>query len=1080
MQALTIYKSSAGSGKTFTLVKEYLKLVLVEPKLYRNVLAITFTNKAAAEMKSRILESLSGLAEGKEQAMADSLIAETNGVLTDALIKNRSAETLSLILHDYSGFAVSTIDSFFYKIIRAIAREMQLPLSVEIELDIDRVLSMVTDKLYESMDNNPILADWMETMVSNRMSEGKGWKIDTQIVAVARELLNERLATRDQNYDAKAIKTFSEELWKIRKDYEEKVKVLGERGMKILDMYNLDFTDFPFGLNGFGTIFPKAIKNPGTFDIGTRMQVAAQDDSRWYKANDPRQTEIEACRPELLPIVKELVYLRQEGAVYYNTACLVLHNIYLFGIAEDLLKNLKNYREEQGVLLISDISILLHNLIKTSDTPFVYEKAGSIYKHFLLDEFQDTSNVQWKDLHPLVSHSMSSGNFNLIVGDAKQAIYRWRNGEVELLLNGVKDSLPQYSSMIDYKALKTNFRSKKEIVEFNNLFFEKALEQVIAQLERDEITDLDLLKEAYRGEDAKQIVSDQHKEGGYVKISFLENTKPEKKKKKGQETVEALQDEEDEPKKKWKELACEGVFSTIETLKKEGFSYGDMAILVRSNKEGATITNYLIDNNITNVISPDSLMLESSPEVRFLISVLSFMHNPDDSISKANIHFHYYTIIAPQPETDLHALFSHFNKKSDSKQSAPLPGPIMKQLVMMRKLPLYELTEQLLQIFNLHQKPNAFIQRFQDIIYDFIQKANSGIQGFLQWWDEYRESEKCSLLLPENQDSITVMTIHKSKGLQFPIVFMPFMEWKMKPEANKPKTLWVSTNEEPFKPYCPLPVPLNEAMAKTYFSAEYKQEITQYYLDNLNLLYVALTRPEQRFYGFCPTMDSEKINSIGALLPAVLKAGWAWQEFDTFELGATAPPVQKKKNKTTPISLSRILSGPWNERISIATKGKGKMDAFTLDESDRSVLDLGLLIHGLLQEIDTVDDIDSALQRLEFEGMVEPAEKDTLRALLDYLTQHRDTSFLFEKGWDVKNENDILLPDGTVLRPDRVMFRQGQAIVVDYKTGLPHESHAKQVQEYAHVLSQMGVLDIQKYILYLRTNPADTFIQQLP
>ena len=1079
MSGLTIYKSSAGSGKTFTLVKEYLKLVLVDPKLYRNVLAITFTNKAAAEMKSRIIESLAGLAEGNEKDMADKLVEESHGALNPTLIKIRSAETLTLILHDYSGFAVSTIDSFFYKIIRAIAREMQLPLAVEIELDIDRVLSMVTDQLYESMDKNPLLADWMETMVSNRMRDGKGWKIDKQISAVARELLNERLASRGQNYDAKAIKAFSEELWKIRREYEEKVRSLGQKGLEILDMYNLDFLDFPYADKGFGTIFPKAFLNPGTFEIGARMLAAAEDNSIWYKSKDPHRAEIEACRPELFPILKELVYLRQEGAIHYNTASLVLQNIYLFGIAEDLLKNLKNYREEQGVLLISDISILLHNLIKTSDTPFVYEKAGSIYKHFLLDEFQDTSGVQWKDLHPLVSHSMSSGNFNLIVGDAKQAIYRWRNGEVELLLNGVKDSMPQYQSMIGYEALKTNYRSKKEIVEFNNLFFEKALEKIVAQLNSEEITDSTLIKEAYKSEDAKQLVSEKHKDGGFVKITFLENQKAGKKNKKDPDAKES-EAEEEEPKPKWKELACEGVLQTITQLKSEGFSYGDIAILVRSNREGAAITNYLIDNNITSVISPDSLLLESSPEVRFLISVLSFMHNPDDSIAKANIHYHYHTVIDPKPGTDLHALFSHFSAKGEGKQATPLPDSIMKQLLLMRKIPLYELTEQLLQIFDLHQKPNAFIQRFQDIVYDYIQKANSGIQGFIQWWEEYRETEKCSLLLTENQDSITVMTIHKSKGLQFPVVFMPFMDWKMRPEANKPKTMWVSTAEQPFAPYCPLPVPLIPGMANSYFSEDYKHEITQYYLDNLNLLYVALTRPEQRFYGYCPKMESETIGSTGALLPAVLKSGWQWNEFDDFVLGAPESPAQKKKSKSPPTSLKRILSEKWNERISIATKGKNRMDAFTLDDGERSVLDLGLLIHGLLQEISTADDIESALQNLEFEGMVEPAEKDTLRALLGHLTQHKDTAFLFEKGWDVRNESDILLPDGGLLRPDRVMFRQGQAIVVDYKTGLPHESHADQVKQYADVLTQMGVKDIKKYILYLRTNPADTFIQQLP
>ncbi|MFM7218275.1 MAG: UvrD-helicase domain-containing protein, partial [Bacteroidota bacterium] len=517
---LHIYRSSAGSGKTFTLVKEYLRIVLARPEEYRHVLAITFTNKAAEEMKNRVIEALVDLESGNGSSLRNLLEKE---LPEGTPITENASKVLRSILHDYPSFAISTIDSFFQRLLRSLAREIHLPLRVEVKLEVDDAVMDVTDRLLKQSDKDPELSAWLQHLMFRKLEEDKGWDIQSDIASIAKELLKERGVSADV-MDREALKTLSSKLTEEHDAFEKALRNEARAALEKMQRFGLEASDFASGKNGVAGYLKKAAeaRSPKEFSFGSNAAKAARSPEGWLTKEKAKDTSLlDLVRREFHPHLEKMAERMHTGWTGYVSNHHLLKTLFLLGIVNDLTRLFAEYRKENNQILISDTAKLLQEVITGDDTPFIYEKTGNRYKYLLIDEFQDTSESQWMNLLPLVVNSLGSGFMSLVVGDAKQSIYRWRGGDLRLLLEGIEKHLQPFKELISSTPLSTNYRSKKAIVDFNNAIFKRVCD-VIATIEG--LNDLSTLRLAY-GKDVEQLVAEKKGKGGYVEVRFIEQEK---------------------------------------------------------------------------------------------------------------------------------------------------------------------------------------------------------------------------------------------------------------------------------------------------------------------------------------------------------------------------------------------------------------------------------------------------------------------------------------------------------------------------------------------------------------------------
>ncbi len=1075
MNGLKIYKSSAGSGKTFTLVKEYLKIVIENPGDYRHILAITFTNKATEEMKTRIVDSLVTLSEGKNERLERILHDE----LPDADIRSQSKKALELILHDYSGFSVCTIDSFFQKVMRALAREIHLPLRFELEMRRDEVIEAITEKLLNDVGKDKDLTDWLSDLVLQKLDDEKSWSIEGDIRFIANQLFKEE-SIAGEELSREKIKTVLNKLRALKKSFENKMKTFGEEAVAIITGNNLGIEDFTQKERGVAGYLFRIRKNNGAdkYIPNSHVLKAADSAESWVSKSSSRRKEIiGVVESQLLKHLQQLIQFYNAESSKYFGAIEVLKKIYVLGLVNDLHKKLGEYREEKNAVMISDTPRILQSFISSDDAPFIFEKTGNRYKHFLVDEFQDTSDLQWQNLLPLITNSLGSGYFCMVVGDAKQSIYRWRGGNMNLLAREVRKELNAFEPIITEENLATNYRSKRNIIEFNNAFFSSVPPIINSHLEIKEDTLLHLVY----SEELKQKVSETNTSGGYVQVQFF-------------------QDDEDGGEReimKWKRKSLENMLAVIRDLEKKKYSAGDIAILVRNNIEGNEVADFLFENGITKILSPDSLLLARSPVILFLIHAFRFLADPSNNVARSEILYYYAVHLHGQQPEELHPVFSdHRSQKTISRKMQPantlfdvkelddtffnntLPVEFTRHLLYLGKLPVYELSEQLIKIFGLNKQPDAYIQRFLDLVLEYVAKNNSSLNGFLDWWDESETVRSCSVIIPENEDAIRIMTIHKSKGLQFPVVIMPFAEWKLMPDNRD--LLWVSSEQEPFSELGTVPVTPSSRLLQTPFVESYKEEVTNSVVDNINLLYVGFTRAEDQLYIFAPVDNENDLNTTGKLISRVIRQNSTWntdkEDGGIFKIGELQERQKKSNGKINPgVTLNNYPVQRWQDRISITTHSNVLVEM--LDAPASSKINYGILVHKILSEINSRDEIEKITGKYHFEGLISEEEKKTLEKKITELLSIPEVSNFFSPQWNVRAEREIVLPGGEILRPDRVLLQGDKAVVIDFKTGKESPSHVKQVTRYAEILGEMKYTDIEKYIVYvneLRIKKIDT------
>jgi len=1057
--ALVIYKSSAGSGKTYTLVLEYLKLVLKKPGLYRSILAITFTNKATEEMKTRIINSLVEISENKNADLQNAIANETG--LSVAELPMQASKVLDNILHDYSGFGVSTIDSFFSTIVRSLARELNLPLRFDIELNIDSVITEISAMMLDEIRTNSWLRKWLEEFIFDKLDQGKSWKIDDDIRSLALELFKESYRHRFNKGHSKPDSDFISELRKIVTGFESGMAEFGNNFQKIIAQQNLEVPDFAFGKTGVANYFIKITRKLKTAEYipGDRALNAFADATLWAAKASKRKEEIIAlAESTLIPIANEIERFRTEEMPRYSGAKFLLNTIHIAGIFSLLDEKLKIFRDENDLVLISDTNQLLQEAIKNEDAPFIYEKTGNRYSHFMLDEFQDTSDYQWQNLMPLIQNALGAGNYAMIVGDAKQSIYRWRGGNMQLLLSGVQNNLSGFKSITQIKNLADNYRSREQVVNFNNDFFEIAPRLLLPGNENE------ALRVAFQPGDLRQQWKKGETNEGYINIRIIDSKN---------DLQNPGDNESDSAPSGWIERACNENLVILKNLLELGFEFSDIAFLTRSNKDAKIITEFLIKNGIHRIISPESMLLNRSPKIQFLINLLQFIDDQDNDIMLAEVVYYWNIIKKQETKYSLHQLFSE-NRKT---KLSLLPEAFSKKILEFRKIPLFEAVEELSILFELGSPPEAYLQRFFDVVLEYASKNPANITDFLLWWDENQEKDTCSVIIPSGENAIRVMSIHKSKGLQFPVVIIPFADWDLKPKSQS--IHWVSSSVPPFNKSIAHPIKFSSELELSVFKEDFDKETQLNYVDNLNLLYVAFTRAEEHLYVITKkpsensrNADSEIPNTAGELiLKTLLTSGKYAASLDTasgfFETGICTTPLRKKKEANVQgKNLSKWYSTPWKSRIKMGINKK----KISISDPETPETQYGILFHSLLSEINSVVNPETFVKTHDASRSVETSIQLRLIKEIQMFVEAANTYGWFNNDAEIVNEAELLLTDGSLLRPDRLILQGNKAIVVDYKTGAEEKHHAEQVQQYAKVLNQMGFSETSMFLVYPAIN----------
>ena len=1051
---LLVYKASAGSGKTFTLAIEYIKHLIADPRAYRHILAVTFTNKATAEMKERIVQTLYGLWKKDPSATAylhclQAELPAMNLSLTEEDIRIRAGRALAYMLHDYSRFRVETIDSFFQSVMRNLARELELSPNLNIELDSDKVLSDAVNSLIDGLTLTspvlPLLLDY----IYERIADDKRWNVSDEVKSFARNIFNEGYVERGEALRAKMRHPEVIRLYKslLKEMAEKALKQMADKGKRfeqILEAHHLSADDLRGGKNSIGSYFRKLKAGKLT---DKDMPLATINNSLkganlWTTRHAERREEIMTlAERELLPLLREAESQRPQAAYTVNSCALSLRHLDKLQLLNHIDEEVRRLNHEANRFLLTDTNALLHRLISEGDSSFIYEKLGSTICHVMIDEFQDTSRMQWDNFRLLLTEGLSQGYDSLIVGDVKQSIYRWRNGDWTIL-NNLKPGDSSLSQYIKVKTLTTNRRSETRIINFNNLFFTTAVKFFNA-LHIKELQEPCLpLQEAYH--DVAQ-ESPKAEAKGYVCVQLLEADEAEDYK---QQTLAALGNE-------------------VRRLLAEGIQLNDMAILVRKNKNIPPIADYFDKELGLPIVSDEAFRLDASTVVCTLVDAIRHLAAPQDSIAKA-------------------LLLSDLGLWVD----APLPTGFTNRRDELVLMPLYELLEELYSLLALDQiqGQDAYLFAFFDAVANYLQDHSSDLADFVRYWDE----TLCSKTIPGGEiEGIRIFSIHKSKGLEFHTVLIPYCDWKLENETNN-QLVWCVPSDQPYNELDLIPVTYSSAMATSTYKAAYLQERLQLWVDNLNLLYVAFTRAGKNLICWGRNEQKSTVSELLAdVLPQISEQGTGSWDKTThrFEYGTPQPstPSDRPSDKTA----NRLLQKP--EKLAVqmvsahptvtfrqSNRSADFIAGLAEEETSHRMIDRGRLLHTLFASIKVLDDIDPAIDRLIAEGVIAEKEtEDDIRHLAHKAFSLPEVQDWYSGKWRLFNECEIIWQENGKLktrRPDRVMMHNGETLVVDFKFGKPNKKYNRQVQSYIDLLVRMGAnpASIKGYLWYVDEDLIET------
>lgn len=1052
MSLFKIYGSSAGSGKTFTLTKEYLKLVLNEedPRYFQRILAITFTNDAANEMKVRILKALKEISESE---VSDSLIfkivsKELISVSTETL-KSRAGAIYKEILQEYNDFAVKTIDSFVNQIVSSFTFDLDLPFNYEINLDQSQILSEAVDNLLEKIGKNQDLSQLLLDFALNKIEEDKSWNtlIDEIKQFGANIFENEGSYLIEKNLDLTLadIRTIKGQIIAFQKTILTRIKESAQSGMELIFRNGLTEEDFSYKKSGVFGFYEKLASSPDDLFFSDTpypksRHIDAFENGKWYGKAAPNAGIIDGIKGELVDVANKILELKTDKYYILYEVNKNLLKIPLLAMIKEEMDIIKSDRNE---VFLSEFNKKILDIVVKEPVPFIYERIGEKYDHLLIDEFQDTSNMQFFNLLPLIDNAISKNKANLIVGDPKQAIYKWRGGNIQLMIDLIQKNISGLMANIEsgenqafqlenvtlsgsVESLNVNYRSKTEIINFNNSFFETVV--------KNNTPEFPLVQSVFS--DYFQNIPPIAMEGGYVSLEFIE---------------------------KQSQSILEKVLFQVNQILADGYKPGDIAILCRRNSESFEIADFLQKNGF-EINSVDSLKIWKNLEVGFLLYALKFIQQPDAVFSRFEF-LQFLKLLHPQT-------LQNFNLNELCK--LPLEDFLSTLGIDHDKVfdrDFYSATEYLIEKFELLSNNSSvnYIFTFLDVLLQFYHKKSKNLVDFLAHWE--LKKEKFSIN-NKSENAITVTSIHKSKGLEYPIVILPYLNWNTSPRAGS--ELWVDISSLKYSELSsggkalqatPLKVNLKKNIAFVHDVLETHEELI--FIENLNMLYVALTRPVDRLYIWCHykvTSKGMSLDGLGNMFhDFLIHKGLLNNGQLQYAFGKASQPIEKKVSK----DIEEIYNLDFNKIFEKDFKLKLKTESNFKSLEREQKITLGNLIHAAFELIKTKGDIETALEKLSAEGYLD----ETLRALLEQkilqVLENEDIHELFSEKASVKNEIEILSKGQNVQRPDRIVFVADKVFVVDYKTGEKTIQHRKQIQNYGNLIGQMGYINIHLVIIYL-------------
>jgi ATP-dependent exoDNAse (exonuclease V) beta subunit len=1065
---LTIYSASAGSGKTFKLAGIYLAHLFRSKYNYRKILAVTFTNKATSEMKSRILDQLFNIASGNKSDYLPELLKKSGK--SEETLRKEAKEILFAILHDFSRFSVCTIDAFFQKVIRSFAREAGLHSGFNVELDHTIILSSAVDEMIASSSDDPELEGWLNTYVMANLDEEKSWNLKGAIVKMSEELFREkfRILSADEIShlsDKAYLLRYIDKLNSVRHEYEKNLAGMGKEALKLFNDFGLSDDMFYHKSSGIPG-FIKTLARGKVIEPNSYVSIIESDPPKWSSGKISPQLQ-SALDGGFEKTIRRILGYIDKNIINYKSSVAILSNIYALGILSDVLRKVHEVTTSENSFLISDAGELLSLITNGDQAPFIYEKIGNRFENFMIDEFQDTSILQWNNFYPLILNSMGEGNENLVVGDVKQSIYRFRNSDWHIL-GAMKEILVDNKRFLS-EPLSRNWRSRSDIIRFNNSLF-TVIPGIIDNI-YSEIPGAIKFSQLY-----SEAVQEGPEEdtGGYVRLEFVDDDKNEE--------TESSANESFAVSRKWKEIVLDKIPGLIETLQDKGYSASDIGILVRSAKEGAAVLEKMVEYSSKssghynyNVVSNDSLTLSNSHAITFIIAVLKVLDNHDDMISRAEM-IRFYHLSRGDSDSESVPLIQ--DMPADSYETR-LPEGYEVFLDKAGKMSLFEATENIISFFKIGKYPwnVSYLNTFQDIVLNFAGTKSNDFSSFLEWWEISGKSK--SVVLPANQDAAKVFTIHKSKGLEFPVVILPFLSWHTDHEPSKQPLIWVKPDKEPFNDLGIIPLRYSDKLLDTVFADDYREENYSACLDNVNLLYVAMTRAVDALYGFVPnkpgtyngiaklikeaiTTDENPDGEKGIALSGNYTAGEK-----VFELGSLPANKGIKEREIDIVSTEYIVC---RRPGSLRLKLHGENYFSSGGEEVRQKINYGKIMHEVFEKIDSVSDVVAGVQKLVAEGKISEADSQGLVGKMNSLLSSPPVSDWFRPGIKVMKEAEILMPTGNIRRPDRIILVDGKVVIIDFKFGEEKEHYFRQVEEYRDLMSDMGYRQIDAFIWYVEKN----------
>ena len=1080
-QALTVYKASAGSGKTFTLASEYITLVVKNPQDYRSILAVTFTNKATQEMKTRILSQLYGIAHSLPDSEAYYEQVRMKTGFSEQTIRENAAKALSLLTHHYNEFRVQTIDAFFQSVLRNLARELNLTANLRVDLNDEQVEAQAVDELINSLEEGEEVLNWIRDYIDKNIEDDKGWNVISQIKDFGKNIFKDFYKDHKTELDNR----FSDESF-----FNDFITDLRERRTRILNrlnehakqMYkkirdaNLDNPNlFNRGANGLLSHIIKLTKGtPSNDPTPQYVQSCIDSAEKWPASKCPakeRAAIIELASASLCSDLKILNDYRINDWKEYQSCNLTLKHLSQLRLLHAISEAVDEINKDTNRFMLSNTQSLLCTLMKDSDTPFVFEKMGAYLKHIMIDEFQDTSTIQWNNFRKLLDNCMAQvDSHNLIVGDVKQSIYRWRQGDWKLL-NNIEHEFTK--EQIKIEPLDTNYRSEENIIRFNNAFFKQAVLQTVKELESEGIEGATELVEAY-----KEIEQKPRRDNGKgcVRIKLFRY--------------------DSKNASDYKQKILNELIENIRQLLDQGYKQKDIAILARSKTVIPDIVDSFqnIDTNVS-LVSDEAFRLDASLAVNVIIEALRLLTHPHDKLTESKLVKLYQQQVINTGK-DINDLFVGENS---TELKSFLPSGYIDKFESLSRLSLIDLVDEIYSLFSLDslEGQSAYVCTFYDTLNEYLRDHPADIDDFIEEWEDTLSS---NTIQSDEVDGIRLITIHKSKGLEYDNVLIPFCDWEL--EKTNGITIWCSGDDKE-KPYGELPlipVDYSSKMLGTVFEDDYKEEHLQNTVDNMNLLYVAFTRAGKNLfitgkkYKERTSGKSERshiiqyiIEELAKELPGAIIDDAGDNGPISFELGTLSTceeRVEKGKATENPFELSpkthklKIETFPHPVSFRQSNKSHDFIKGEDIDPSDaRRYIKVGNVLHQLFSTILTEADIEPRLKELEQAGIIynDDITSRELQNKISCALSNEKVKNWFSPRWKLFNECTILDYDketGDVYehRPDRVMTDGKEMIVVDFKFGKPRDEYHEQVQRYMRLLMRMGYKQVSGYIWYVLRN----------